>query len=114
MKHKIHKLLTIVPETQQGNDIVSVPGVQRMAWCYLHGDLTNICDYDIFGIQGELPKYAGIYPAEVLTSHVSSTEATFFLWVGHDGMARGIVAANADVKSMDYAQKLYAEKPLAF
>lgn len=79
----------------------------RIQWTYFDGNLQSKIGYDIFGIVGEVPTFAGIYSADVLGVDENST---FFLWVGTDNRTHGLVVANSDTKSYDSAMKKYLSK----
>lgn len=79
----------------------------RIQWTYLDGDLQIKVGYDIFGIVGEIPNFAGIYPADVLGVDENST---FFLWVGKDNRTHGLVVANSDTENYNNAMKKYLSK----
>lgn len=109
-KDTIQEKLFLNPQTYEGNyrdETVEADKVRRISGTYLHGELQDKNGYDIFGIVGEIPKCTGIYPCEVLSIN---EQCSFFLWIGKDGRAHGLVVADNNEKDMKYAIACYKER----
>lgn len=109
-KEPIHEKLILNPQTYEGNyrdEKSEGLETRRICGTYLHGELQDKNGYDIFGIVGEVPKYAGIYPCKVLGIN---EQCSFFLWIGKDGRAHGLVVANSNKKDVEYAMDCYKQR----
>lgn len=94
----------INPETINGESRFDFPS-KRIPFTYLHGKLQNDNGYDIFSIAEPAPTEEGIYPCLV-----GKVKATFYLWKTSYGDTHGLVVANDDFESIEYAEKCYKEK----
>lgn len=108
-KEPIHEKMFINPQTHEGayRDEMSERETRRISGAYLHGELQDKNGYDIFGIVGEVPTYTGIYPCEVLGIN---EQCSFFLWIGTDGRAHGLVVADSNEKDMKYAIECFKKR----
>lgn len=99
----------INPEGINGGFVDNVQTTKRISGTYLHGLLQSDNGFDIFGIIGEVPNVAGIYPAKVLGRH-NDDDATFFLWIGGDKRPHGLVVLTREKKAMKYAKEMYDKR----
>jgi hypothetical protein len=87
-------------------------------WMYLHGELEKqSCSFggwDKFKWCGGEPQKDGIFDCVVLIgdddTQVKVVEATAYIWMAHFGDLTGLVVANDDIKSVEYAHKKWEEK----
>lgn len=113
---------TIVPESIQGGYIGDFKDedVVRASYCYLHGKLEAIVQYDIFSmLRSELKPNeinenwvsdefkAGVYPCICM-----GNECTFFRWE-NGGRFSGLIVMNSDTENYKYAKNAYETKSIA-
>ena len=106
---EIFEKMIINPQEYAGGyrDEKSAEETRRISGTYLHGKLQSDNEFDIFGIVGEAPKYAGIYPCDVLGI---DENCTFYFWIGVDNRPHGLVVANSDIDAVMYAEKEFNKK----
>lgn len=118
------RILTIVPEYFDENCETNLFGdyeyddLVRPDYCYLHGELQELCGYDIFNlVKAELEPNEikdrwvskefkeGIYQCQFLEE-----SCTLFRWKTVFDSMKGLCVLNYDTESYNYAKECYQKK----
>jgi hypothetical protein len=105
----------LVPEISGNGTSTNLMGyndneLKRVNFSYLHGDLQEKANYDIFSFYGDIPTEEGIYKGFVEFPDVK-IECTIFLWKCNEVKGlQGLVVANNDKESFEDAKTKYEKK----
>lgn len=116
------KTYVIIPTECNSNDallpLFKKENLTYSPWLYLHGELENesvrFGGWDKFKWFGDEPTKDGIFDCVVLIgdddANIKVVKSIAYLWKSDFGKLTGLVVAEDDQKSVDYAHKNWEEK----
>lgn len=112
-----NRILTIVPEKVDGSTYgYENKDLQRVAYCYIHGELETINEFDIFYLLVSELKTEDIgafyvndtFPVGIFECKAFERDCTFFHWKANESV-EGLVVFNDDKEGLAYAENEYNE-----